>query len=73
MCIARCSPSTAPPTSAWAPLQEQHVLHRLESEKSLNLELDWTRPETDLMGFTINLNNAFGDEVIIARRFTSTS
>ena len=35
-------------------------------KKSINLELDWTNPAADLMGYTtINLNNAAFDETIM--------
>lgn len=36
------------------------------AKKSLNIELDWTEPGGDLMGYkTLNLNNAAGDESIL--------
>jgi hypothetical protein len=35
-------------------------------KKSVNLELDYTDPSADLMGYdTLNLNNAYGDETIM--------
>jgi hypothetical protein len=35
------------------------------NKKSINVELDWTNPEVDLMRYsTFNLNNAAGDETI---------
>jgi len=39
---------------------------RSGTKKSFNIELDWTDPAAELMGYsTINLNNAFGDETIM--------
>ncbi len=36
------------------------------AKKSLNIEMDFSDPSTDLMGFsTVNLNNAAGDETIM--------
>jgi spore coat protein CotH len=36
------------------------------NKKSFNVELDWTNPSADLMGYTtFNLNNAAGDETIM--------
>src|SRR4029453_2519581 len=36
-------------------------------KKSINLELDYTNSEADLMGYsTLNFNNAYGDETIMA-------
>lgn len=36
------------------------------AKKSINIELDWTDPDGDLMGYkTLNLNNAAGDETIL--------